>query len=517
MKKNSERPVWLLLLIVFLVSCGSGLAFSYWKNQSMLERQIQGQLKQAVRSVEAILGHAHSAAEKGAMYAGKTCTDVILSDLRAYVAAIPDVRSINLAKENQIYCTTVYGSRLFTVDDREYTRGRLLLLNGNELTPYRSLIVYRAVGKKGNSVLAGVDGYYLYSILKLIDSQSNFYIKVGDKYMTRDGAVIPSPATETILSQGSLQFPFSVIADTSQIYTLKTFLQYSWDTIVIVIVFSLLTCFLASRYLLYRKTLEARLHKAIKHEEISPWIQPVYDAEDETIAGGEILLRWFEPGNGFIPPDVFIRLAEENGTIQELTRACFQNTARELKSINTAGNEPLMVCFNVTACHFRNSDILSLCDDFVREMTPECFRIVLEVTEREIVTGTLQTQEIIRSLKERRIALSLDDFGTGNANYSYIKLFSPDYLKIDKMFTSGIESDTVSQFVVASIIDLARKLGCDVIAEGVETLPQKEMLRAMGVTHFQGYYFSKPVPLHEFKTMLTSAVPVHNQGTAMDV
>ncbi|EPL4527092.1 EAL domain-containing protein [Enterobacter asburiae] len=505
MMKKSERPLWLFILLVFLVSCGSGLVFSYWTMQSMLERHIQDQLKQAVRSVEAILDHASSATGKGAMYAGMDCTDAILADLRAFVAAIPDVRSINLAKDNQIYCTTVYGSRLFSVDERDYTRGKLLLLNGNELTPYRSLIVYRAVGDNGSSVLAGVDGYYLYSILKLIDSQSHFYIKVGNKYMTRDGAVISSPAAENMLSQGSSRYPFSVIAETTQIYTLKTFLQYSWDTIVIVIVFSLLTCFLFSHYMLYRKTLDARLHRAIKHAEISPWIQPVYDAQNETIAGGEILLRWFEAGNGFVPPDVFISLAEENGTIRQLTRACFQHTARELKAVTSVGSKPLMVCFNVTACHFRNSDILSLCDDFSREMSPDSFRIVLEVTEREIVTGTLQTQEIIRSLKERRIALSLDDFGTGNANYSYIKLFSPDYLKIDKMFTSGIENDRVSQFVVASIIDLARKLGCDVIAEGVETEAQKEMLRAMGVTHFQGYYFSKPVPLTEFKAMLASS------------
>ncbi|MEY7875002.1 EAL domain-containing protein [Enterobacter roggenkampii] len=512
MIKKSERAILLVILLVFLLSCCSGLAFSYWKHQYMMERHIQAQLKQAVRSVESILWHANQAAGKGAIYAGSDCTTAILSDLRAYVAAIPDVRSINLAKDNKIYCTTVYGSRFFRVDVRDYILGRLLLLNGNELTPYRSLIVYRAAGENGNSVLVGVDGYYLYSILKLIDSQSHFYIKVGDKYMTKEGAVISSPTTETMFSQGSLLFPFSVIAETSQIYTLKSFLQYSWDTLVIIIMFSLLTCFLVSRYMLYRRTLDARLHKAIKNMEISPWIQPVYDAKDGTIAGGEILLRWFEPGNGFIPPDVFIRLAEENGTILDLTRACFQLTASELKSIDAVANEPLMVCFNITACHFLNREILSLCDDFLCKMSPGCFRIVLEVTERESIPETLQTQEIIRLMKERHIELSLDDFGTGNANYSYIKLFSPDYLKIDKMFTSGIESDSVSQFVVASIIDLARKLGCDVIAEGVETQHQKDMLSKMGVTHFQGYYFSKPVPLHEFKAMVTSTFPVHSNS-----
>lgn len=514
--KKSERLIRLNILFVFLLSCGAASAFSYWKYQSMLEREIQGQLRKAVVSVEHILTNAKQAAGKGAVYAGAGCTDKVLSDLRAYVAAIPEVRSINLAKGNQIYCTTVYGSKTFNVDERKYIDGRLLLLSGNELTPYRSLIVYRATGDNGNSALVGVDGYYLYNVLKQIESQSLFYIKVGHKYMTKDGAVILSPVTETILSQGSLLFPFSVIADTSQIYTLTDFLQYSWDTIVIIIVFSVLNCFLLSRYMLYRKTIVARLNKAIKHGDIYPWIQPIYCAKHETIVGGEILLRWFETGNGFIPPDVFIRLAEENGTLIDLTRACFENTARELRVINSVAPPPLILCFNITASNFLNSEILSLCDDFLREISPDCFQIVLEVTERETITETMQTREIIRLLKERHIALSLDDFGTGNANYSYIKLFSPDYLKIDKMFTLGIETDRVSQFVVASIIDLARKLGCEVIAEGVETERQKEILREMGVTHFQGYYYSKPVPFQEFKEILAYSLRVHSHSTVID-
>lgn len=515
--KLTEHPIWSFILLIFLVCSGSGLAVSYWKIESILERHIHGQLKQAGRSIEAILQHASSASGKGARYAGMGCTDTILSDLRADVAAIPDVRSINLAKDNQIYCTTVFGSRRFSLDERDYTKGKLLLLNGNELTPYRSLMVYRDGLKNGNSVLVGIDGYYLYSILKLIDSKSHFYIQVGDKFMTREGTIISSLGAEKTISHDSLLYPFSVIADISEIYTLKTFLQYAWDIVAIVIVFSLLTCFLVSRYMLYRRTLDARLHKAVRNEDISPWIQPLYDAENEQIVGGEILLRWYEPGNGFIPPDIFIKLAEENGTIHELTRACFINTAKALREFHVAGSKPLLICFNVTACHFQNNDILTLCDDFSHSTPNDCFRIVLEITEREIVTSTAQSQEIIQDLKNRGIALSLDDFGTGNANYSYIKLFSPDYLKIDKIFTSSIESDRVSQLVTASIIDLARKLDCHVIAEGVETLSQKELLRAMGVTHFQGYYFSKPMQLHEFKTMLSPPHPTEDHGMLLNV
>ncbi|WP_320734347.1 cyclic diguanylate phosphodiesterase [Enterobacter kobei] len=515
--KLTERLILLVILLIFLACCGSGLAVSYWKMDSMLERHVRGQLKQAVMSVEAILQHASTATLKGARYAGMACTDAILSGLRADVATIPDVRSINLAKDSQIYCTTVYGSRRFSVDERDYTQGKLLILNGNELTPYRSLIVYRAALENGNSVLAGIDGYYLYRTLLLIDSKSHFYIKVGNKFMDKEGRIIYTPSIEKTLSQDSHLYPFSVIADISQVYTLKTFLQYAWDTITIVIVFSLLICFLVSRYMLYRRTLDARLHKAIKNAEISPWIQPVYDAEKEQIAGGEILLRWYEPGNGFIPPDVFIKLAEENGTINELTRACFMNTAKALREFHIAWTKPLLICFNVTARDFQNDDILELCKDFSHHTPKGNFRIVLEITEREIVTSTRKTQEIIKSLKDSDIALSLDDFGTGNANFSYIKLFSPDYLKIDKMFTSSIEHDRVSQFVTASIIDLARKLDCYVIAEGVETLSQKEILRTMGVTHFQGYYFSKPMPLNEFKTMLTSSPPAEDIGTFLNV
>nr|AQZ19797.1 hypothetical protein [Enterobacter asburiae] len=500
--KNLERPIWLFNALVFFVIFFSGLAFSYWKMESTLEQQTHNQLEQAVVRIEAILGHAKSATEKGAIYTGSACTDSVLSDLRAYVAAIPDVRSINLAKYNQIYCTTVYGSRYFDVDGKDYIQGKLLLLNGNELTPYRSLIVYRNLTSYANSVLAGVDGYYLYNILKLIDSKSHFYIQVGNKFMGKDGIVITQPSVDKTISQHSSLYPFSVIADISQIYTLSTFLQYSWDSIALVIFFSVLTCFLMGRYVLYRKTLDARLHNAIKKAEISPWIQPIYDAENEQIAGGEILLRWLENGKNFIAPDIFIKLAEENGTIKELTSTCFVNTAKELKEISIAGHTPLIICFNVSAWHFKNKDIISLCEFFSRYVSPYHFRIVLEVTEREIITDSLETQEVIQSLKERHIALSLDDFGTGNANYSYVKLFSPNYLKIDKMFTFGVENDKTSQLVISNIINLGSKLGCSIIAEGVENESQKDMLKAMGVTHFQGYYFSMPVPLNEFKNML---------------
>ncbi|MGY6233015.1 EAL domain-containing protein (plasmid) [Enterobacter asburiae] len=512
MIKNTERPIWSFSLLIFLVCCGPGLALSYWKMESMLYRHIHDQLKQAVMSVESILQHASLASRKAEKYAGMACTDKVLSDLRTYVAAIPDIRSINLAKDNQIYCTTVYGSRSFSVNEQEYIQGKLLLLKGNKLTPYRSLIVYRAILDKGNSVLVGIDGYYLSGILKLIDSKSHFYIHVGNSLMNREGALISSLEIDDAISHRSTLYPFAVIADISPIYTFTTFLQYAWDTITIVIMFSLLTCFLVRRYILYSRTMDARLRKALKKGDISPWIQPIYDAMNNKIIGGEILLRWYEPGNGFIPPDIFITLAEENGMIQRLTRTCFIKTANALRDFNISCRNPLLIFFNLSAGDFQNKEILNLCDFFSSNTPKDCFQIALEITEREIVTSTQQAHEIIESLKKRCISLSLDDFGTGNANYSYIKLFSPKYLKIDKTFTSNVDSDRVSQLVTASIIDLCRTLNCYVIAEGVETLSQKEMLCKMGVTHFQGYYFSKPVPLYEFEKMLSPASRVdHNE------
>nr|EKX8899024.1 EAL domain-containing protein [Enterobacter asburiae] len=97
----------------------------------------------------------------------------------------------------------------------------------------------------------------------------------------------------------------------------------------------------------------------------------------------------------------------------------------------------------------------------------------------------------------------MDDFGTGNANYSYVKFFSPNYLKIDKMFTSCIENDVTSRRVISSIIELAMNLDCYVIAEGIETESQKNMLKELGVSFFQGYYFNKAVPIHEFNKLLS--------------
>lgn len=189
--------------------------------------------------------------------------------------------------------------------------------------------------------------------------------------------------------------------------------------------------------------------------------------------------------------------------IKEITRECFSSVITAVKDIEVECPEPLIFCFNISAGQFRDEDIVSLCRKFQASVFSRSLRIVLEITEREFIEISQPTTRIINRLKGMGVTFSLDDFGTGNANYSFIPLFEPEFLKIDKSFISGVGKDEFSTTVVESIISLADKTGCKVIAEGIENKEQRFMLQSMGAHLLQGYLFSRPVPLQDFLKQLS--------------
>lgn len=145
---------------------------------------------------------------------------------------------------------------------------------------------------------------------------------------------------------------------------------------------------------------------------------------------------------------------------------------------------------------------MTLCQTFIQQMKEAQVRLVLEITERESIENTRQTSAVTDKLRRIGVQFSLDDFGTGYANYSYIQQFNPEIIKIDKVFTLNIVTNTASALVVKNMVNLARKFHCQIIAEGIEDKEQLAMLKNMGITLYQGYYFSKPVPVDAFIQML---------------
>lgn len=218
-------------------------------------------------------------------------------------------------------------------------------------------------------------------------------------------------------------------------------------------------------------------------------------------------MRWRHPILGDIPPDLFIPLAEKNGIISRITEIGIQSVGRILASGPLNYRNKTTLFFNVSAADFKNYNILNICKVFIRDTASLDLRIGLEITERESFKATPLVKDLCAKLELLGVDFSVDDFGTGNSNYQCLMQFHPRYIKIDKMFTSGIETDRVKEAIVRNIVAVAKELHSLTIAEGVETQVQRVKLTALGVSHCQGYLFSRPVEASVFFNQRMDAFP----------
>lgn len=497
---SSRHRLWIILFLMALISLGTGLC--YWQMQKKVDKDIQSRLQQAIASLDVTVSHAEQAADLAEPFMGKNCNENVLTELRTLVATIPDVRSVNLGRDNEIYCTSVFGGRKFQFDRTQYTQGSLQLFQGNDITPSHPLMVYSEQDDRGNTTLIGIDGYYLYNILSVLDGDAHLYLQVGNRVMNRKGEVTTTPKIKIPVRLTSEQFYYSVIADRGFASGAVAFIRYEQHTLIAILLASLLLAFLFRNYLRYRQTIEYQLRKAIELKQLKPYIQPIINDEDGAIIGGEVLVRWEHPKQGFIAPDKFISVAEQTGLIKDVTAICFAEVSRQLRRQQSLLPKGLFICFNTSSVNFQDDEIVQLCQTFIQELKEAEVRLVLEITERESIENTLQTSEVTDKLRRIGIQFSLDDFGTGYANYSYIQQFNPEIIKIDKVFTFNIVTNNASALVVKNMVNLAKKFNCQIIAEGVEDKEQLTMLRNMGIAIYQGYYFSQPVPVGEFIKML---------------
>jgi len=217
----------------------------------------------------------------------------------------------------------------------------------------------------------------------------------------------------------------------------------------------------------------------------------------------ESLFRWRHPVAGLFFPDSFIGIAEETGLMEPLGQWILQQACRDAAS----WPENIKVAVNLSAGQFRTDSLFDviLCALVESGLAPE--RLELEITESLLLRDKESTVLVIQQLKNIGITIALDDFGTGYASLSYLLSFPFDKIKIDKSFTQGLLTRADCMAVVASILTLARGLEIAVTAEGVETNPQYELLRAQGVDYVQGYLLGRPRPLAEldFSTLELNA------------
>jgi len=251
-----------------------------------------------------------------------------------------------------------------------------------------------------------------------------------------------------------------------------------------------------------RLELEADLRKALEREELLVYFQPQVDIQTGKLVSAETLVRWNHPKHGMVSPDNFIPLAEEMGLIIDIGNWVLTQACSKLKAWQAKGLALEKVAVNLSSLQFKQSDLLTQTLKVLHETELDAKYLELELTESIIMNDAEATIQVLHALKEMGIRLSVDDFGTGYSSLNYLTKFPLDELKIDKSFIVDVDSDSHNASIVTAIVAMARSLGLDIVAEGVETERQLGFIREQGVRLVQGYYFSKPVSAREFEKLL---------------
>ena len=257
-----------------------------------------------------------------------------------------------------------------------------------------------------------------------------------------------------------------------------------------------------------RAALEADLREAVRDGHLLLHYQAQV-VGDGRITGVEALARWPHPRRGMVSPAQFIPLAEETGLILPLGQWVLRTACNQLAAwARRPETAALTIAVNVSAHQFSQSNFVDQVLAVLQETGADPLRLKLELTESLLVANVGQVIEKMFALKSRGVGFSLDDFGTGYSSLAYLKRLPLDQLKIDQSFIRDVLTDSNDASIARTIITLAQSLNLDVIAEGVETAAQRDFLASSGCHAYQGYFFSRPLPLKEFEGLLLESTPV---------
>jgi EAL domain-containing protein (putative c-di-GMP-specific phosphodiesterase class I) len=249
-----------------------------------------------------------------------------------------------------------------------------------------------------------------------------------------------------------------------------------------------------------RVQLENHLRRALDLDQLSLCYQPVVEASTGRLFGAEALLRWTHPEMGPVSPVNFIPLAEETGLIVPIGSWVLENACRQAGAWREGGFVDVHTALNVSARQLAQSSFPAELRRILEETGITGDAIAIEITENTLMSASEQAVSILRELKDTGVRISIDDFGTGYSSLSYLKRFPIDTLKIDRSFVVDLPDDKESVAIARSIIALAKNLGLQVLAEGVENRSQLEFLTAEGCDRIQGFFFSRPVPAGQIRT-----------------
>lgn len=234
------------------------------------------------------------------------------------------------------------------------------------------------------------------------------------------------------------------------------------------------------------------------------YLQPILDTLTQKIVSAEALVRWNHTQKGFIMPDVFIPIFERNGFITKVDAYVWEEACKYISKMRKDGHKLLPISVNISRVDLYNPHLCELILSTLEKYQLDISLIKLEITETAYTDNPNQLLEAMKKLKERGFCLLIDDFGSGYSSLNMLKSIPADTLKIDMRFIDDLESSKRARSILASVVQMAKLLKMEVVAEGVETKFQLDFLNNVGCDYVQGYYFSKPITKNDFTFLLNT-------------
>lgn len=504
MKTRSPQQIYrIALAILVFIICLTGItSFFYLQTAQWVKNQQHDNMHRAQQQLDSLLAHVNQSVQSMRKLIGAPCTPRTIAELRYQLAITPNVGNIELAKSGEVYCSSLLGEVLPGVEIRE--ERSLYLTASTTSLPGHPFVMFH-LHENSYGLYTSTDGYYISNILESASKLSPVVLLTDHGWMGQDGIIHFSPFTAKQSERvNSEAYGYRLSSDIDMRDIIDFCLKNGQVIMVISLAFSAVIACASYLWSGRPRTPDKLLISAMSNHELQPWYQPIVKGEPAVPIGCEVLVRWLHKGS-VISPDQFIPLAEQTGLIVPLTRQLIIDVTDQF-AMSYKPEQPFYISFNISADHLQ-SDMLESDLDYFMSRVDSNILLVLEVTEREIITGDNKARRNIERLKAKGVRFALDDFGTGYSTLETLQHTPVEMIKIDKLFTAGIGSNDLCQAIIANIFDLAKRIGADVVAEGVETEVQVAFLRQLGDMAWQGYLFSKPLPGESFKKWLSGLTP----------
>lgn len=266
-----------------------------------------------------------------------------------------------------------------------------------------------------------------------------------------------------------------------------------------------------------RRKLIQMMREALSRDQFMTFFQPILELQSGKICKAEALLRWETAEYGFVSPSSFIPIAEKTGAIHELGDWIFKQSADEVVHCQETLTPDFQISVNMSPIQFLDgSKTRSRWKDYLNSKNSNK-GIVVEITEGLLLKANVSVYEKFQSFREYGIEVAIDDFGTGYSSLSYLKKFKIHYVKIDRSFIHNLAQSDEDLALCEAIVVMAHKLGLKVVAEGIETKQQRDLLLKMGCDYGQGFLFAKPMPRDEFRAFIAGGENPAIAAAAADV